>query len=258
MVLLEGRIFTYSKQRLVAYTNGIQGRIKIVFVGGLGNNILSQPYVPQLNSYCIENGYELVIPQLRSHPNYGLYTIEDDAEDLDGLLSEIDGIVVLLGNSTGCQDIMYYMNSQRRSRKVKLMILQGAVSDVEYEESINKQLDEFIGRARELGPGELLKHGPGFITAERFLDLYSRYGKEDMFSSYLSDEYYLALNKTGTRILFIVSGRDEFSARDVSEKLKLVSNSTVKVLERADHAVSDPVDIEELITICDAEIKKIG
>ncbi|ADM11947.1 uncharacterized protein Eint_080100 [Encephalitozoon intestinalis ATCC 50506] len=259
---LEGKIFTYdSKNNLVAYSNRVESNTKVVYIGGLTSRFpICLPTI-MLNQYCIENGYEFIIPQLRSHPEYGLFTIDDDIEDLGCLLSQTNGDVILVGNSTGCQDIVYYLNNTK-DRKIKLAVLLGAVSDVEFEEHENKNLPDLLRWAKETIERKkedvAIKHQSGlYLTPKRILDIFSRYGKEDMFSSYLEDKFYMELNKGGTRLLFVVSGKDEYSVRNIESKLKLVRNSRVEKIPEGTHVLSRVEDVEMFLRFFSEEIKEI-
>lgn len=256
---LEGRVFVYDKENdLIAYSNRVESNVKVVYVGGLGSRLPLCLLTTTMNRHCLENGYEFVIPQLRSYPNYGLFTIDDDIQDLRRLLNLIGGDVVLVGNSTGCQDIMHYLNTTG-DKRVKLAVLLAAVSDVEFEECENSNLPRLLRRAEEMerkGEETAIKHKASgvYLTPGRILDIFSRRGKEDMFSSYLEDKFYTKLNQTGTRILFIISGKDEFAKKDTESKLRLVRNSRVERIPEATHVLSRSEDISIFLGFLSQEI----
>ncbi|KAG5860438.1 DUF1749 domain-containing protein [Encephalitozoon hellem] len=260
---LKGKIFVYDpKNNLVAYSNQVKSDIKVIYVGGLGSRLSICLPTVMLNEYCLENGYELIIPEMRSYPNYGLFTIDDDVEDLESLIHQIKGDIVLIGNSTGCQDIIHYLNTTK-DKRVKLAVLLGAVSDVEFEENENKDLPKMLEWAREMIKRKeedvAIKYcGTGsYLTPRRILDIFSRYGKEDMFSSYLEDEFYTGLNKGGTRLLFVVSGKDEYSITDIEAKLRLVGNSRVEKIPEGTHVLSRTEDVETFLRLFSEEVKKV-
>ncbi|CAD26324.1 hypothetical protein [Encephalitozoon cuniculi GB-M1] len=258
---LEGKLFVYdSKNSLPAYSNGVESSVKVVYIGGLGSRLPICLPTTMLNRYCLENSYELIIPQLRSHPNYGLFTIDDDVEDLKCLLEQLCGDVVLVGNSTGCQDIMHYLNTTK-DRKIRLAVLLAAVSDVELEEHENKDLSTLLRWAKETierREDVAVRYGGGsqYLTPRRALDIFSRYGKEDMFSSYLEDRFYMELNEGGARILFVISGRDEYAKADIEAKLRLVRNSRVERIPEGTHVLSRAEDVEMFLGFLSQEIEK--
>lgn len=102
----------------------------LLFIDGMWGNILSIPYFYRLKNLCDNHNIVLVYPQLRSHPYFQIHRIEEDIEDITDVVNGLDGSVVLLGHSTGCQDSLLYISSSK-SEKVKGIILQAPVSDIE-------------------------------------------------------------------------------------------------------------------------------
>ncbi|KAH9410955.1 hypothetical protein HK407_09g13680 [Ordospora pajunii] len=252
-----GKVFAYDTNHdLKAYSNLVDSVVSIVYIGGLGSHMAVDAFTVSLEKYCSRNGYRFVIPQLRSHPHFGLFTIDDDAEDLNGLLMSLEGDVVLVGNSTGCQDIIHYLKVFGNSN-VKLAVLQGAVSDVEYEEHVMNDLGKYLHQARGMSKDAVMNYRGMYIKAQRFMDLFCRYGKEDMFSSYLSDEFFMDLNTMNTRILFVVSGKDEYSVSDIMPKLKLVSNSSTVCIPEGTHLLCTGNDISLFLGYLDKEIIRV-
>ncbi|KAG0435108.1 UPF0613 protein PB24D3.06c [Dictyocoela muelleri] len=126
---------TFYKNNLLALHNNIKSNKSVIFISGMFGNLLSPPYVYNIYNFCTENKIFFVQPQLRSFPNYGLKTIDDDVKDITDLINffEIKEII-FIGHSTGCQDIFYSLNTN-----ILLAILQGPVSDREAE---NENLEE--------------------------------------------------------------------------------------------------------------------
>lgn len=237
MMKLDGSIFIYDQEKyLISYFNNIYSECSVILIGGLMHNILSLPYTTQLDTFCKENMMALYIPQFRSHPNYGIYTIEDDLEDLTTLINHIKGKIVLIGNSTGCQVIMKYIY---KNPSVDHCFLQGPVSDVEYERSINSKLDANLEEARRSSGVLSFTHESNFITAKRYLSLLEPYGNEDLFSSYLSDDFYRQMNPHGVKLTFVISGNDEYAVENIEDKIRLVKNSTIYKIEEGDHFLTN-------------------
>lgn len=251
---IEGIIFEYGKNLICYYNNVVNENYNIVLVGGLSFNIMSLPYTKDLIKFCSMNKLGLYIPQFRSHPNYGIYRFEDDLEDFNDLLKLINGKIIAIGNSTGCQVIMKTIQSVNN---IVLCILQGPVSDVEYEEHVNPNLKNQLQIA-EKSKGILpIKHEHNFITSERFISLFKRNGTEDMFSSYLDDDFYINLNPRCIRCVFVVSKRDEYTVKSNVEKLKKVKNSVCHVLEEGNHFLTNLKSKDEFMKIISDEIFKI-
>ncbi|GJV61038.1 UPF0613 protein [Tanacetum coccineum] len=135
-----------------------------------------------------------------SYSGYGVSSLKEDASELDQLINylinkEDSEGVVLLGHSTGCQDIVHYMRTNAAcSRAVRAAILQAPVSDREFRATLpetaemidlaSKLISE--GRGSELMPRDANPDSP--ITAYRFHSLCAYMGDDDMFSSDLSDD----------------------------------------------------------------------
>ncbi|KAH6816493.1 alpha/beta-Hydrolases superfamily protein, partial [Perilla frutescens var. frutescens] len=123
-----------------------------------------------------------------------------DAMELDQLISylinkEDSNGVILLGHSTGCQDIVFYLRSSHAacSRAVHAAILQ-VLSEREYLATLpetgsmielaSTMINE--GRPSDLMPRKAHPDAP--ITAYRYHSLCARNGEDDLFSSDFSEE----------------------------------------------------------------------
>lgn len=252
MKQLEGSIFSF-RRGCIAYKNNIESDRSLILIGGLGDNILSLPYVFLLNKYCEEKRIRLVIPQLRSMPNFEINRIENDVEDLDLLINSIDGRIALLGHSTGCNDILLYLKKGFPER-IHCAILQGPVSDPESMEreeieEILKRIDESDSKYKffEIDGRSWLK--------ERFVSLYSIRGKEDLFSSYLEDSHF-SYWKNKLPILSILSGNDEYCHKQIPDKFKHAGD--VHIIEDADHSISSEKSQDEFLKVVNQFLEKIN
>ena len=239
---LKGIIYEYDTvNHLIAFSSNIKSKTNIILVGGLYHNLLSLPYTKTLYRMTKKKNINLIIPQFRSHPNFGIYSIDNDVTDLSNVIKDLQGDIILLGNSTGCQVIMLYINLYVDLR-IKLCILQGAVSDTEYFEykyKINSQIQN----------DKLFYFENVVYTKERFKSLYFRYNKEDLFSSYLDDDHFKNLNKNNYKLIFVISGNDEYGIKDIKEKFNKVTNSEVIVFEGGDHFLKDKESQKKLIKL---------
>ncbi|EPQ29462.1 uncharacterized protein PFL1_03217 [Pseudozyma flocculosa PF-1] len=124
----------------------------LVFVPGLTDTLASVPYLALLVPMLHAHGFSLVQPLLTSNMSgWGLATLEGDAQELARCLAHLrrspakaHGKVVIMGHSTGCQDVVTFLLSQARteddSTKVDAAILQAPVSDREDYEWRRSQL----------------------------------------------------------------------------------------------------------------------
>ncbi|KAL6639056.1 hypothetical protein ACP70R_022786 [Stipagrostis hirtigluma subsp. patula] len=174
---------------------------QVIFIGGLTDGLLATDYLEPLSLALEVEKWSLVQPLLSSsYTGYGISSLEQDALELDQLISylinkENSEGVILLGHSTGCQDIVHYMRTNFAcSKAVSGVILQAPVSDREYRATLPetaemidlaaKMISE--GRGMDLMPREANPDAP--ITAYRYHSLCSYMGDDDMFSSDLSED----------------------------------------------------------------------
>ena len=147
---------------------------------------------------------------------------------------------MLLGHSTGSQQIMHYLLSQPKLPEIDGAIFQGSVSDREalkmsippssYDAACHlaqKYIDE--GRGDDILPFSVTKviFASAPVSAKRFLSLASpgplHEGEDDYFSSDLADE---RLEKTfgklgGMRVCFLFGGSDQYVPESV-DKVRMV------------------------------------
>jgi pimeloyl-ACP methyl ester carboxylesterase len=232
----------------------------MIFLAGLTDGLLSIPYIDKLASKLesMENSCSLIQPILRSsYLQYGWHTIHDDCDDLqrliDYLLKNRANLqtIILMGHSTGCQDIIHYLRRVESHPKITRVILQGAVSDRQYLSQFDstKELLNYCSQ-RQLDPSQWLPrelHDPP-ITIERCQSLNGRNSIEDLFSSDLTDEELKNIyEKIFTGISWIWSKEDQYVPQYLREevqhfvehKLAKKNGSTFLLLEHGDHAVSD-------------------
>lgn len=219
---LKGSIFKYDAiNNLIAFSNNTKSKITIILIGGLDHNLLSLPYTYNLYKFCKKYKLELIIPQFRSHPHFGIHDINDDIEDLDTLLKSLHNNIILIGNSTGCQDILLYINKFNNKKIIKCF-LQAPVSDTEYKEYPNIK-------------NEYFNFNDVIYKKSRYDSLYQKYNIEDIFSSYLEINHFKNLNKFNYQLIFIISENDEYVIKSINKKLKYVPNSKIYIIKNGDH-----------------------
>lgn len=198
---LRGALFKYGpKSAQVAFRTGDFNH-QVIFIGGLTDGLLATDYLEPLSLALEVEKWSLVQPLLSSsYTGYGISSLEQDALELDQLISylinkENSEGVILLGHSTGCQDIVHYMRTNFAcSKAVSGVILQAPVSDREYRATLPETAEmidlaaKMISedRGMDLMPREANPDAP--ITAYRYHSLCSYMGDDDMFSSDLSED----------------------------------------------------------------------
>ncbi|KAM7459289.1 hypothetical protein LguiA_036733 [Lonicera macranthoides] len=196
-----GVMFKYGPQSIqVAFKTG-DYKQQVIFIGGLTDGFLATEYLKPLAIALEREKWSLVqFLFSSSYSGYGISSLKQDATELDQLISylinkEDSEGVVLVGHSTGCQDIVHYMRTNAAcSRAVRAAILQAPVTDREYRATLpetaamidlaSKLISE--GRGSELMPREANPDSP--INAYRYHSLCSYMGDDDMFSSDLSED----------------------------------------------------------------------
>ncbi|XP_064977256.1 UPF0613 protein PB24D3.06c-like [Musa acuminata AAA Group] len=198
---LRGTLFKYGPKPIqVAFKTG-EFNQQVIFVGGLTDGLLATEYLEPLSIELENAKWSLVQPLLSSsYIGYGTSSLDQDSLELDQLIGylinkENSEGVVLLGHSTGCQDIVHYLRTNLAcSKAVRGVILQAPVSDREYLATLPETAEMIDlaatmigeGRGMELMPREANPDAP--ITSYRYHSLCAYMGDDDMFSSDLSDD----------------------------------------------------------------------
>lgn len=258
-----GVMFKYgSKPIQVAFKIG-DYRQQVIFIGGLTDGFLATEYLEPLAIALEKEKWSLVQFLLSSsYSGYGTSSLKEDAAELDQLINylinkEDSEGVVLLGHSTGCQDIVYYMRTNAAcSRAVRAAILQAPVSDREYRATLpetagmidlaSKLISE--GRGSELMPREANADAP--ISAYRFHSLCAYMGDDDLFSSDLSDDQLKQrlghMSSTPCQVIFSMADEyvpDYVDKKALVDRLSRALGGAEKVeVEWGNHSLSNRVD----------------
>ncbi|KAL8515364.1 hypothetical protein ACS0TY_014174 [Phlomoides rotata] len=217
---------------------------QVVFISGLNEGLLASEYLEPL-AIALEKEHWSLVQFLfsSSYGGYGVSTLKQDAAELDQLISYLINKddshgVILLGHSTGCQDIVHYLRSNAAcSRAVRAAILQAPVSDREYmatfpETASMIELASMMireGREAELMPRKANSDTP--ITAYRYHSLFAYNEADDLFSSDFSEEELRQklghMSNTPTLVMFSMD--DECVPKHIDKKA-LVSRQERKLL----------------------------
>jgi pimeloyl-ACP methyl ester carboxylesterase len=275
-----GNLFVYDLEyKLVAFESGslLSSRC-LILLGGLTDGLLSLPYVERLSSQLelLSNPYSLIQPLLRSsNLQYGWHTIDHDIQDLNKLIdyliknrNHLESII-LMGHSTGCQDIIHYLRQEKIDPKIIQVILQGPVSDRQYLSRLSSTKDQLnYCYQNQTNLNEWLPrylHDPP-LTIQRCLSFNEINSIEDLFSSDLNDQQLKNIYQNiQIPIIWIWSKQDEYVPDDIKDQVldfiqnKLVkqNNSTFILLENADHAVNDQQQQIYMIEQIISSIKQI-
>lgn len=253
----------------------------VVFIGGLGDGLLTVPYVPRLAAAvtAASGGRWSLVQALitSSYSGWGTGSLARDVRELQLLVRYLRQqchyrLIVLMGHLTGCQDSMRYITTVG---DVDAAVLQAPVSDsegfalqfasrAEFDEMLATVKTEYIdaGRANEILPQRFRDKFWGCpMSAYRYHSLASARGDDDYFSSYLTaDDHAQTFGKVATRLLVLYGEKDEFVPASVDKSRLLAQwqaatppqhwSSHSKILAGATHNVgphSDPGAEQDLI-----------
>ncbi|CAF2120311.1 unnamed protein product [Brassica napus] len=257
-----GVLFKYGPKSIqVAFKTG-EYKQQVIFIGGLTDGLLATDYLEPLAIALDKEKWSLVqLLMSSSYSGFGTSSLKQDAQEIDQLISylinkENSEGVVLLGHSTGCQDIVYYMGTNAAcSRAVRAAILQAPVSDREYKATLPetpamidlaaKMIKE--GRAEELMPREADPCAP--ISAYRYHSLCAYMGDDDMFSSDLSDDQLKTrlghMANTACQVIFSMGDEyvpDYVDKKALVNRLSKAMGGAEKVeVEHGNHSLSNRV-----------------
>lgn len=274
--MLNGRLFIYQKQKkLCAFESGKidNPQITVILVGGLTDGFLTLPYAHSL-SQMIEQKYKGSLVQVllsSSYSSFGLSSLENDAAEINDLIlcleSQLNRKYVLIGHSTGCQDVLTFLGKKYQTASSILgCILQGGVSDREYFTWSNPNLLKYVdlakdrideGNYNQLMPqdAELMPNCP--ISAYRFHSLLAIGGDDDLFSSDLDITKQKLHFDTFVPLAVVLCEKDEYIPSHVSvssliERYKqFPSVHFTYLLKEADHSITSKKCIDDFLEFFD-------
>ncbi|KAL5119873.1 hypothetical protein ACEQ8H_002234 [Pleosporales sp. CAS-2024a] len=247
-----GTLHKYNK-KLVAFEHGPSDAASnvLLWIGGLGDGLLTVEYAATIAS-SLPRTWTLAEVLLRSSYNgWTTGRLSRDAREMGECVRYFQGVrggggakVVLMGHSTGCQDIMEYLvgaDAQTQPR-IDGAILQGGVSDREAWADLCKtdeekaQLGELVEAARTMiaegneravmpAQGNMLAQAMGApATAYRTYSLLAKGADDDYFSSDLGDD--VLRNTFGrlpkeTPVCFLLGSEDPYVPTRVDKKALL-------------------------------------
>lgn len=259
----------------------------LIFVNGLFGGLATVSYPATISNSLPPTWTLAEVVLSSSYLGWGISSLSKDADELAQCVSFFRGIksgrIVLMGHSTGCQDVMEYLTGPGRETRPPINggIIQAPVSDREAIEMVlgPENLSRICSIAQAMldsGDGEEIlstKTRPNFlapapVTARRWLSLTSpgHDGDDDYFSSDLGDEQLLksfgALPEYSP-LCMLMSGSDQFVPKGIDKEALLrrwieivkcgkgkVHEEHSGVIEGATHDLADNSEevIGELVT----------
>ncbi|CUS20414.1 LAQU0S01e06062g1_1 [Lachancea quebecensis] len=201
-----GVLHNYAPRKVAFEFNSTSYKKVVIFIGGLGDGLLTVPYVPKLAEELGQLGWSVIQIQFTSSfKGWGLTSLDQDASEIKELVDYLKSTkggsrerIVLFGHSTGSQDTMHYL--LKHSDTIDAGVLQASVSDREYfSQSVDKETwarlnataKELVesGKKDEILPLEYAKvMSETPVTAYRWCSLALPGGDDDYFSSDIPDE----------------------------------------------------------------------
>jgi len=157
---MKGELFLYeSAKRLCAFEGGaLSSERCLVFIGGLTDGFLCNPYLEELAAMLGEKDVSFVQPLLSSsYIGFGTSSLKIDAQEIGLLLEHLRSKrmkreFILVGFSTGCNDIVYYSKtvSSDIRQMIKSAVLQAPISDRESLQYTMPETDELRQWAKKM------------------------------------------------------------------------------------------------------------
>lgn len=246
MSSFEGTIHKYNASKVAFEFTPTKLPKVLIMIGGMTDGLLTVPYVVNLPPVMEPLGYSVVQIQLTSSfQGWGTTSLRQDVAEIVELIKYLKSPeggnrekIVLIGHSTGSQDVMTSLLAY--PDLIDGGIMQGCVSDREaimmdapaetisqLTETAKKLCDE--GKSQQLLSHEYAKYvfdTP--ITAYRWTSLLIPEGDDDYFSSDLPKE---ALEKSFGKLnkpfLIAYSAKDEFVPPSVNKQQVIDNWKTV-------------------------------
>lgn len=241
----------------------------IIVIGGLTDGLLTVDFAPSLAEAVSQLGYSVVNIQMSSsYKGWGITSLDSDVKEIRQLVSYLRGPnggnrekIIILGRSTGSQDVIRYL--LRYPDTVDAGIMNAAVSD---REGLSPKLDPILLKRLNSEAKRLVDDGksdqvlaPMFtkamfdtpVTAYRWCSLMLPGGDDDYFSSDLTDEtLQRTFGKISKPVLVLENDNDEFVPKTIDkrallERWKTFSNPAYWSkhsgwVAGASHVVSEP------------------
>ncbi len=201
--MMNGELFLYDKEKLLAAFEtklpGDDERVEgtVIFIGGLTDGFLTIPFLPILAQNLAEQRITLTQFILSSsYKQFGFNSLASDSQEIAKLVEFMTierkrSKIFLLGHSTGCQDIFWFLQHDLRpEHPIFGANCHAPVSDRDFAcWELPEMVEAGLPIAEELiasGKGSHLlskTHDGCPMTAYRFHSLFGRLGDDDYFSA---------------------------------------------------------------------------
>ncbi|TVY27360.1 UPF0613 protein [Lachnellula hyalina] len=213
----------------------------LIFIGGLFDGLHNVPYTSTIADALPPTWSIAQAILSSSYTGWGISSLQKDVKELSQCVAYFrtikSGKIILIGHSTGCQDVMEYLTGTGHEDRAPVNggIIQGPVSDREamimtmdpavYKSAcVTAQAMVDAGDSAEVLPSKKTnKFLPGCpISAYRWLSLASpnHDGDDDYFSSDLTDEQLMktfgSLPATSP-LCILFSDADEYMNKDINK-----------------------------------------
>lgn len=234
-LLLDGFIFGPRKAKTL-----------YIFLHGLGGNLFSRIDLAQElvsrevavmmfnnRGYGIYNRFKkLEQKEIKGYASFlagsASEVFKESIYDISGAILEADRQgykeIVLVGHSTGCNKIAYYLSRNYKDNVIAGILLAPMSDYASTRKSVSPNLltkaeleaKRLVAKGR--GSDFLnLKYWPQLISAQRFLSLYTKDSLEEIFCFATDGKKSKILRKIKKPILVVLASDDEYADRDVSE-----------------------------------------
>jgi pimeloyl-ACP methyl ester carboxylesterase len=216
----------------------------ILWVGGLGDGVRTVRYPKVIATYLPRKWALAEVLLSSSYKGWATGSLKRDALELGWCVQYFKhirrgGKIVLMGHSTGCQDIMEYLVGEGKELRhsVHGAILQAGVSDREAamaasDAELQQTLKQLVAASKTLieegketqivpGEGNEIEHLFGApVTAYRLYSLLAPGGDDDYFSSDLSDDTLANTfgNIRNTPMMFLWGSEDQYVPAHVDKE----------------------------------------
>ncbi|KAH8662957.1 hypothetical protein BGZ60DRAFT_432983 [Tricladium varicosporioides] len=214
----------------------------IIFIGGLFDGLHTVSYVDSVAEALPSSWSIAQVLLSSSYTGWGTSSLQKDVKELSKCVSYFraikSGKIVLLGHSTGCQDVMEYLTGPGYEEIASIDggVIQAPVSD---REAMLMHMDPEVYSGSCAAAQKMVENGdeneilpsveyeaffPCPVTAKRWLSLASpnHDGDDDYFSSDLKEEQLMKSFgglPAGPPLCILFSGSDEYMAESIDKKL---------------------------------------
>jgi pimeloyl-ACP methyl ester carboxylesterase len=181
----------------------------------------------------------------------------DSSDDITGAVLFAKSLkpkkIILVGHSTGCQKIIYYLARDNFDRKIKGAVLLSPISDLAGLSNIcdknqyRKALNYSTKLVKNKQGHQLLPHNiwPFYIDGQRFLSLYSKNSQEEIFCYSQNNKSARTLRKVRLLLYIIIGADDKYLDRQANDLVFWFNNQLsgkkykIEIISQAGHSFNN-------------------